>query len=109
MVLYIFVPNPDYRELSENIRPLVSHIIELVEKKAGEINPVRKPDSIEPDVGSKVKEEQNKIPEGKLTITVLNINHGDAILLQDSKQTILIDTGHNANRDLVLKKLALRI
>lgn len=76
MLMYTFWYQPDKADFNNNIRPFVS-------------SPATNP-----------------IPEGKLTITMLDIKHGDAILLQDSKQTILIDTGHNTNRDLVLKKLA---
>ena len=40
-----------------------------------------------------------------LTITMLDVLHGDAILLQDGKRNIMIDTGHNSVREQLLKKL----
>lgn len=38
------------------------------------------------------------LPEGKLRISVLNVGQGDAILLQDAKQTVMIDVGDSRKR-----------
>lgn len=107
MLMYTFLYQPDKENFNNNIKSIISS----AEKKIKDINipetkPARKTDSKVPGAAENLPSASNPIPEGKLTITMLDIKHGDAILLQDSKQTILIDTGHNANRDLVLKKLA---
>lgn len=47
----------------------------------------------------------NRGTDGYLTITMLDVLHGDAILLQDGKQNIMIDVGHNSNQGLVERKL----
>lgn len=41
----------------------------------------------------------------KLTITMFDVLHGDAILLQDAKQNILIDVGHPSSKDALIRKL----
>lgn len=38
------------------------------------------------------------LPEDKLRISVLNVGQGDAILLQDAKQTVMIDVGDSRQR-----------
>ncbi len=38
------------------------------------------------------------LPESKLRISVLNVGQGDAILLQDSKQAVMIDVGDSRKR-----------
>lgn len=38
------------------------------------------------------------LPEGKLRITMLNIGQGDALLLQDGKQTVMVDVGDSRAR-----------
>lgn len=38
------------------------------------------------------------VPQGKLKITMLDIGQGDAILLQDDKQTIMVDVGDSRKR-----------
>lgn len=45
------------------------------------------------------------IVPGKLKITLLEVNHGDAILLQDSKRTIMVDVGHKDNRAMLMRGL----
>lgn len=45
------------------------------------------------------------IKPGNLAITLLEVNHGDAILLQDSKQNILVDVGHKDNRAMLMRGL----
>lgn len=113
MLAYTFIYQPDNGSFVDSIKPVISSTISAVEKRVQALNsgklekikPARKQDSITPNSDSGKETKNTVIPEGKLTITMLNINHGDAILLQDSKQTVLIDTGHNANRELVLKKL----
>lgn len=42
---------------------------------------------------------------GKLTITMFDVLHGDAILLQDGKQNIMIDVGHPSSQDILTGKL----
>lgn len=109
MLAYTLLYQPDKNDFANNIKPTISSAIAAVEEgieKLDKLKPKRRSDSILPDNVERRETQPDTIPEGKLTITMLDIKHGDAILLQDSKQTILIDTGHNANRDLVLKKLA---
>ena len=114
MLLYTFVYQSDKTNFDKNIRSVIYSGVEIVEDKIGKLNIDKKLPTREEilsklpktDTDTTNKEITNHILEGKLTITMLDVKHGDAILLQDSKQTILIDTGHNANRDLVLKKLA---
>ena len=43
--------------------------------------------------------------KGDLQISMLNIGHGDAILIRTKEQTILIDTAHSSRRDLFVKEL----
>lgn len=51
--------------------------------------------------------ESNNVPEnGKLKITVLDVSHGDAILLQDGKRNVMVDVGDSKNRVLLEQKLA---
>lgn len=51
--------------------------------------------------------EQNDASEnGKLKITVLDVGHGDAILLQDEKRNIMVDVGDSKNRQLLEQKLS---
>lgn len=45
------------------------------------------------------------VPPGKLAITLLEVNHGDAILLQDGKSNVLVDVGHKDNRAMVMRGL----
>ena len=66
----------------------------------------------EPDAKSDVNKqsaiaaEQKNVPaSGKLKITVLDVGHGDAILLQDDKRNIMVDVGDSKEKDLLLKKL----
>lgn len=114
MLLYTFIYQPDKTNFDNNVKSVIYSGVEIVKDKIGKLNIDKKMPAREEifsklpksDADTTNKEINNHIPEGKLTITMLDIKHGDAILLQDSKQTILIDTGHNANRDLVLKKLA---
>ena len=40
-----------------------------------------------------------------LKISMLNIDHGDAILIQTKEQTILVDTANSPNHDLLVKEL----
>lgn len=62
-------------------------------------------------LGGRAQAEKPSVANGsfgtpdKLTITMLEIGHGDAILLQDGKKNVLVDTGHKANRQLVLQGL----
>ena len=42
----------------------------------------------------------NKVPEGKIKITLMNVDHGDAILLQTNKKNYLIDAGQDSSRAL---------
>lgn len=44
--------------------------------------------------------------KGEMRITMLDIGTGDCILIQDGKQNVLVDTGHNKNKSLVMDKLA---
>ncbi|MCD8175211.1 MAG: MBL fold metallo-hydrolase, partial [Phascolarctobacterium sp.] len=37
---------------------------------------------------------------------VLNVGHGDAILLEGCGKTIMVDVGHSRNQDILLRKLA---
>lgn len=110
VLFYTFLYQPDKDDLQKNIKPGISSAITTMRKELDSIRfdklkSNRKPEATAPAANDKGAG-NNVLPDGKLTITMLDIKHGDAILLQDSKQTILIDTGHNANRDLVLKKLA---
>lgn len=50
--------------------------------------------------------QDNTLKEGELKIALLDIGHGDAILLQTKKKNILIDSGLAKNRLLVEKGLA---
>lgn len=59
------------------------------------------------DKPSAVSAEQSNVPpSGSLKITVLDVEHGDAILLQDDKRNIMVDVGDSKNRQLLEKKLA---
>ena len=42
-----------------------------------------------------MQQDNNSVPQGKLRISVLDVGQADAILLQDAKQTIMIDVGDN--------------
>lgn len=53
---------------------------------------------------AKAPETKGKAQE-KISITMFDIKHGDCILINDGVQNILIDTGHNKNKDLVVQKL----
>lgn len=114
MLLYTFVYQSDKTGFDNNIKSVISSGIEIIEEKINKLELDKKFPArnkflsklSQSNTNATDEETNNPVPEGKLTITMLDIKHGDAILLQDSKQTILIDTGHNANRDLVLKKLA---
>lgn len=54
-----------------------------------------------------VAAEQKELPTGgNLKITILDVDHGDAILLQDDKRNIMIDVGDSKNRQLLEQKLA---
>lgn len=52
----------------------------------------------------KPDKKENKKVDG-VKITMLDVDHGDAILLQEGKQNILIDAGHKDMRQVLLKKL----
>lgn len=45
------------------------------------------------------------VPPGKLVVSLLEVDHGDAILLQDGKTNVLIDVGHKDNRAMVMRGL----
>lgn len=45
------------------------------------------------------------VAPGKLVITLLEVNHGDAILLQDGKHNVMIDVGHKDNRAMLMRGL----
>lgn len=48
----------------------------------------------------------NNVPLGKfLTIKLLDVGHGDSILLQGDGKTVLIDTGDTGANDIILRKL----
>ena len=51
-------------------------------------------------------EQRNVPPSGSLKITVLDVEHGDAILLQDDKRNIMVDVGDSKNRQLLEQKLS---
>lgn len=51
-------------------------------------------------------EQSNVPPSGSLKITVLDVEHGDAILLQDDKRNIMVDVGDSKNRQLLEQKLS---
>ena len=53
----------------------------------------------------KTSHKTNKPAAGSLKITMLAVDHGDAILLQDGKQNIMIDTGEKRIRSLLMQKL----
>lgn len=53
----------------------------------------------------KDKKKSDNTIANKLKITMLDIDHGDAILLQDGKQNIIVDVGHKDFRPILLKKL----
>lgn len=51
--------------------------------------------------------ESNEVPaNGRLKITVLDVSHGDAVLLQDGKRNVMVDVGDSKNRMLLEQKLA---
>lgn len=59
------------------------------------------------DEPSAVSAEQSNVPpSGSLKITVLDVEHGDAILLQDDKRNIMVDVGDSKNRQLLEQKLS---
>ena len=59
------------------------------------------------DKPSAVSAEQSNVPpSGSLKITVLDVEHGDAILLQDDKRNIMVDVGDSKNRQLLEQKLS---
>jgi len=111
MLLYTFCYQPHKAEFHANIKPIIASFVSTVKEKL-DITAIEKNKPERKQAPATSKKESNGssaptiIPEGKLRITVLDVKHGDAILLQDSKQTILVDTGHNANREVVLKRLA---
>lgn len=39
---------------------------------------------------------------GKLVVSLLEVNHGDAILLQDGKTNVLVDVGHKDNQSMLM-------
>lgn len=43
--------------------------------------------------------------KGNLQISMLNVGHGDAILIRTNEQTILVDTGHYKERPLFVSEL----
>lgn len=51
-------------------------------------------------------EQRNVPPSGSLKIKVLDVEHGDAILLQDDKRNIMVDVGDSKNRQLLEQKLS---
>lgn len=59
------------------------------------------------DKPSAVSAEQSNVPpSGSLKITVLDVEHGEAILLQDDKRNIMVDVGDSKNRQLLEQKLS---
>lgn len=59
------------------------------------------------DKPSAVSAEQSNVPpSGSLKITVLDVEHGDAILLQDDKRNIMVDVGDSKNRQILEQKLS---
>lgn len=48
---------------------------------------------------------KNAAASGELKITMLDIGHGDAILLQGGGKTVMVDVGDSKNRDELLRKL----
>ena len=59
------------------------------------------------DKPSAVSAEQSNVPPSvSLKITVLDVEHGDAILLQDDKRNIMVDVGDSKNRQLLEQKLS---
>lgn len=57
------------------------------------------------DPGSAAAATKDIIPGKQLTIKLLDVEHGDCILLQGDGKTILIDTGDTAHNGTVLQKL----
>ncbi|MCD7974572.1 MAG: MBL fold metallo-hydrolase [Phascolarctobacterium sp.] len=51
-------------------------------------------------------QKKDSILKGQLKISVLNVGHGDAILLEGCGKTIMVDVGHSRNQDILLRKLA---
>ncbi len=51
---------------------------------------------------------KDSVLKGQLKISVLNVGHGDAILLEGDGKTIMVDVGHSRNQDILLRKLAER-
>ena len=51
------------------------------------------------------KAEDSQGVKGDLKISMLNIGHGDAILIRTNEQTILIDAAHSKYRDMLVKEL----
>ena len=47
-----------------------------------------------------------KLSDNQLKITIMDVNHGDAILLQTNKKNYLIDTGHYKNKELYASQMA---
>lgn len=100
---YVFAYQPNQEQVQTTIISGVEQgkkqAEQLVEKKQ---KPESKPQK-EPAVANNTG--NTKPVQGKLKITLLDVNHGDSILLQDSKQNILVDVGHNKNGQLFFKKL----
>lgn len=67
-----------------------------------------KADKKQPAVEKQVPaaEEKSVQPQGELRITVLDVGQGDAILLQDGKQNIMVDVGDGRNQALLEQRLA---
>lgn len=69
-------------------------------------------DSAKPKVENKsatntnVATVNNNVPEGKIKITLMNVDHGDAILLQTNKKNYLIDSGQDASRNAYANNMA---
>ena len=55
--------------------------------------------------GCNTQAASNQSTNGDLKISMLNIGHGDAILIRTKEQTILIDTGKPSNRANFVKEL----
>ncbi|MDO4179216.1 MAG: ComEC/Rec2 family competence protein [Phascolarctobacterium sp.] len=55
--------------------------------------------------GKQINQTADIVPAGKLKITVLDVNHGDAILLQTNKHNYLIDAGHKSSRDAFVSNM----
>lgn len=56
------------------------------------------------NTNNKPEKKNDKVNNG-LKITMLDVDHGDAILIQEGKQSIMVDVGHKKMKSVLMEKL----